>query len=80
LKRRKAITQPHGATTQKTGFIDTKPSLQMIKSLSVVSFPVRNAAGFPLDLAASFTVVVYSFSFWPVTLATRSIAVIMVVA
>jgi hypothetical protein len=50
----------------------------MLKSFSVVSFPVRNAAAFPLDLAASFTVVAYSFSFWPVTLATRSIAVIMI--
>jgi hypothetical protein len=78
LKHRKAITQLHGATTQKNGFLDKKPSLQMLKSFSVVSLLVRNAAAFPLDLAASFTVVAYSFFFWPVTLATRSIAVIMV--
>jgi hypothetical protein len=50
----------------------------MITAFSVVSFPVRDAAAFPLDLAASLTVVAYSFSFWPVTLATRSIAVIMI--
>lgn len=65
LKRRKAITRPYGATTQKTSYLDTKASLQMVKYFSVVSFPVRNAAAFPLDLAASFTVVAYSFSFWP---------------
>jgi len=57
LKRRNSITQPHGAKAQKNGFLDRKPNLQMIKSFSVASFPVRNAAGFPLDLAASFTAV-----------------------
>ena len=51
--------------------------MQMIKSFNVVSFAAHNAAAFPLDLAASFTAVAYSFSFWPVTLATRSIAVVI---
>jgi hypothetical protein len=47
-KRREAITQPHGAPSQKIVFRNMETGLQVLKSFNIVSLLVGKAANFPL--------------------------------